>query len=92
LEKELEIPDIFKKKVDKLREDYISTEKNEREATENALKTKSIASFKEFGDTMTSLIDNVEDVGGVALEDNDKNEILKFMLEQDVNGSTQFQK
>ena len=41
---------------------------------------------------MTELVNSVEDVGGVVLEDNDKKEILDFLLKRDVNGATEFQK
>ncbi len=92
LEKELEIPEIFKKKVDNLRKEYIALEEAEKAETANALNEDKNASFKQFGDQISSLVDIVEDVGGVTLEDTDKNDILKFMLERDVNGATEFQK
>lgn len=92
LEKELEIPEIFKKKVDKLREEYIRIEEQERANSAQAVLAQKQTTFNEFKDTISSLVDVVEDVGGVTLEDTDKNDILKFMLEQDVNGATEFQK
>lgn len=92
LEKELEIPEIFKKKVDKLREEYIDIEESERLSLTNSTQAQKDADFKEFGDQIYALVDNVEDIGGVGLEDTDKNDILKFLVEQDVNGSTEFQK
>lgn len=92
LQKELEIPEIFKKKVDKLRAEYIELEEAERNAVDQSIKDKQATAFKEFGETITEVVHSIEDIGGVALEDTDKNDILKFMLEQDVNGTTQFQK
>lgn len=92
LEKELEIPEIFKKKVDKLREEYIQLEENERLLANDKLKQEKDTSFKQLGDQISALVDIVEDVGGVTLEDTDKNDILKFMLERDVNGITEYQK
>jgi hypothetical protein len=84
----LEIPEIFKKKVDQMRNDYIELEKAEIESVSQSIKDKQSTAFKEFGNTIAELVDSVEDIGGVALEDTDKNEILQFMLDQDVNGTT----
>ena len=92
LEKELEIPEIFKKKVDKLREEYIDLEKAEKESQDQASRDQQATSFKEYTDAVTNTIENIVDIGGVTLEDEDKNDILKFLVEVDANGQTQFQK
>lgn len=92
LQKEMELPELFKKKVDKIREEYTLLEKEELLSTQNSLKQAQEDQFQEFGESLTSLVNDVEDIGGVVLEDTDKNEILNFMLERDANGVTSFQK
>lgn len=92
LEKELETPEIFKKKIDVLRKEYIDLEEQEKTANQLAIKEENDNKFKEYSDTITEIVSDVEDVGGVVLEDTDKKEILDFMLQRDVNGVTEFQK
>lgn len=92
LSKELELPEIFKKKVDKLREDYIQIEEAERASIAQSIEDQKTANFNEFQTTISTFVESVEDVGGIVLEDDDKNDILSFMLQKDVNGVTGFQK
>lgn len=92
LEKELEIPEMFKKKIDRLRSEYKALEDDERAQTLAQTQDKQQATFKEFSDNLTDMVGTIEDVGGVTLEDDDKNDILRYILEPDVNGITSFQK
>lgn len=92
LEKELEIPETFKKKVDALRKDYLALEEQDKEANAKEIEAKQEESFNEFKTTISELINNVEDIGGVVLETEDKNEILNFMISKDATGVTEFAK
>lgn len=92
LEKELEIPETFKKKVDALRKDYLALEEQDKEANTKEIEAKQEETFNEFKTTISELINNVEDIGGVVLETEDKNEILNFMISKDATGVTEFAK
>lgn len=92
LEKELESPEIFKKKVEALRKDYLALEEQEKNNQLRAKQEQEEEGFNEFKTSVSELINNVEDVGGVVLETEDKNEILSFMIQKDPNGVTEFAK
>lgn len=92
LEKELELPEFFKKKVNKLREEYVRLENEEIEKSKRKIDDEKEEAFSEFATGMKEYITSVEDIGGVMLEDNDKNDIINFMLSRDSKGITQFQK
>ena len=92
LEKELESPEIFKKKVEALRKDYLALEEQEKNNQQQLKQAQEEEGFNEFKTSVSELINNVEDVGGVVLETEDKNEILNFMIQKDPNGVTEFAK
>lgn len=92
LENELELPELFKKKVDKMRSEYIQLEAEEKRKDADKVNADREEAFQEFSTGMKDYISSVEDIGGVLLEDTDKNDIVRFMLERDERGVTQFQK
>lgn len=92
LQKELEAPEIFKKKVDALRKEYKALEEQEVALREKQNTDAKEAQHNEYKTSITELVNSVEDVGGVILEDPDKVEMLQFLVERDVNGQTAFDK
>jgi hypothetical protein len=92
LQKELEAPEIFKKKVDALRKEYKALEEQEVALREKQNTDAKEAQHNEYKTSITELVNSVEDVGGVILEDPDKVEMIQFLVERDVNGQTAFDK
>lgn len=96
LAKELEIAtddeDLFKKKVSKLRTDYINLEKQQKEAEEKQATEQREAQYKQLVDTMVQVAKDRDDFYGLELDDDDKEEVLDFLLTKDVNGNSQFSK
>lgn len=86
LEKALEIPDLFKKKIDKIRTEYKELENQERQAlTDDQNQQRD----QLYSDIKTSLIDvanKTEDIGGLILEDSDKEDVLNMVVDRDLNG------
>lgn len=92
LEKELESPELFKKKITVLRKEYQDLEEAEKAADLQRQEDLNKDRIREYNTTMTELITSVEDVGGVVLENQDKKDILDFLIKPDINGVTEFQK
>lgn len=90
--KQLEHPDLFKKKVDKLRTDYKQIELDQLEAAKSEKEQEETQSQEELQNTLISVAESIEDIGGLDLDNNDKNEVLSFILNKDINGSTELDK
>lgn len=92
LQKELNSPDLFKKKVDKLRDLY----KREEEEEYNRLNEESqVEQSKQREEVINLMVEAAQDTNelfDLELEDNDKEEVLQFLLEEDINGQSEFTK
>ncbi len=89
--------DLFKKEVDVLRDNYKAEEDNAKEA-------EKVRQDQEYQDLRNNLVEAVENFNEVSLdytdpksdslviEDNDKNQILSYLLNQDSDGKSQFVK
>lgn len=90
LEKQLEHPELFKKKVDKLRTDYKQIEVEQLEAVrlqEEQLQEQKVI---ELRDNLISVAESTIDIGGLDLDNDDKNEVLSYILQKDINGISPF--
>ena len=82
-------PDLYKKKVDKLREYYKEQELKEKEASESAqteelqqAKEKFIEEFQTYGKQLTS-------IGGIDIEEEDNNTTYEYAFKPTLNGASQ---
>ena len=92
LEAALEDENLFKKKISKLRDDYTALEKQQQEEAEQQEKQERDAKYQQLVNTMVDVAQNQNDFFGLELDDNDKEEVLQFLLTKDVNGNSQFSK
>ena len=92
LQKELNNPDIFKKKVDKLRDIYKQEELDEQTRLSNESKLEEEQNYQTLVDTMIEVAQDTNELFDLELEDEDKEEILQFLLQKDINGVSEFAK
>lgn len=90
LEKELQNEDLFKKKVDKLREEYKNLEDQYKENQRIEFEQQQQEQYQQFAEQMINVATNTPEFYGIALEDDEKNEVLSFLLDLDDNGSSSF--
>lgn len=92
LEKQQEHPELFKKKVDALREEYLQLEKDQLAQKEADAQANATAEYEKIALQLVDVAKRVEDIGGIDLELPDKQDVLGFILNKDVNGQTEFGK
>ena len=92
LDKQQEHPELFKRKVDALREEYLQLEKDSVTQQEADAKRLEEEEFEKITNTLVEVARGVEDIGGLDIELEDKQEVLGFILNKDVNGVTDFAK
>jgi hypothetical protein len=92
LEKELQDEDLFKKKVDVLRKEYKQLEDQYRLNQQAELERKEAENYEQFSDLMTNIALQTPEFYGIELEDEEKDEILSFLLDLDENGMSEFYK
>jgi hypothetical protein len=90
LEKQLEHPDLFKKQVDKLRTDYKEIEAKQLDDSRAQQAQIEEEKRAELEDTLVSVATSVADIGGLTLDDADRNEVLHHILNKDMNGVSPF--
>lgn len=92
LQKQLEHPDLFKKKVDKLRTEFKEIEAKQLEETRFQQEQQDEQKFEELKNNLVSVAESIDDVGGsgLDLDIDEKNEILHYILEKDINGVSPF--
>lgn len=86
LEKALENPDLFKKKIDRIRTDYEALEKEERELALNQASQEEQQQYQEVIDAISGIAEATEDMYGIELEAPDKEDILSLLTDRDLNG------
>ena len=84
--------ELFTKKMTFLRNQYKNQEEAQRQAIEASEKQQYEAQKRELISAVTSAAVNTRELQGVELEDSDRNEVLDFLFNEDVNGRTQFSK
>ena len=92
LEKELKDETLFKKKVDVLRKEYKELEDRYKEAQQQESLRQREEEYNQFSEKMVDVAINTPEFYGIELEDDEKNEVLSFLLDQDENGASQFYK
>jgi hypothetical protein len=92
LEKELQDETIFKTKVDVLREEYKKLEDQYNENQQAEFEKQREEEYEQFSDTMVNIALQTPEFYGIELEDNEKNEVLSFLLDLDENGTSEFYK
>ena len=90
LEREHEDEEIFKKKVEVLRKEYKELEDQYKQAQEQEVQAQQQEQYLEFTEKMTGIANTNTEFYGIELEDEEKNEVLSFLLEQDDSGTTAF--
>lgn len=92
LEKELQDKDLFDKKVAKLRTDYKEMEDTYKLEQQNQSNLEREEQYNEFVDKMVDTAINTTDLFGFELEDDEKNNVLSYLLDLDDNGTSDFYK
>lgn len=92
LQKELNNPDLFKKKVDKLREVYKQEEIAEQDELAKQAELEEEQNYQMLVDSMVEVAQGTDELFDLELEDDDKEEVLQFLLNKDINGQSEFVK
>ena len=92
LEKELQDSELFKKKTDMLRLEYKTLEDQYKETQKQEFEKQQQEQYDNFAQRMVDVAIATPEFYGIELEDNDKNEVLSFLLDLDVNGTSSFYK
>lgn len=92
LQKELNNPDLFKKKVDKLREVYKQEEIAEQTELAKQAELEEEQNYQILVDSMVEIAQDTNELFDLELEDEDKEEVLQFLLSKDINGQSEFVK
>ena len=92
LQKELNNPDLFKKKVDKLREVYKQEEIAEQNELAQQAELEEEQNYQILVDSMVEVAQGTDELFDLELEDDDKEEVLQFLLNKDINGQSDFVK
>lgn len=89
LEKELENEDLFKRKVDKIREEYKQLEAQAIEEERFQFEQQQQEQYNNFADNMMEVANNIQDFHGLELDNEDINNTLSYMLNLDSEGMSQ---
>lgn len=92
LEKELQNETLFKKKIDKTREEYKLLEDQDKANKQAEFESQREEEYNQFINNMVGIATNVEGFHGVFLEDEEKQETLSYLLDLDEMGMSQFSK
>ena len=92
LERELEDEVLFKKKVDILRKEYKDLEDKYKEANQIEYENNKRLEYETFAENIVNIASNTPEFYGIELEDNEKEEVLSFLLDLDQSGKSQFYK
>jgi len=84
--------DAFNKKVDLLRTYYKNEEEAQRQLYENDMAAQRQADVENFQNAYVNAISNIDTIQGIDLEDQDKQDLLDFVLTKDQFGQTEFAK
>lgn len=92
LSKQIEHPELFKKKMDKIRSEYEDLEKQQLEQAKTEQQTKDEEAYKLVETNLINAAENINDIGGLDLDVDDKNQVLTYLLQEDLNGTSAFVK
>lgn len=83
---------FFQKKIAALRKEYKDLEDERKQQEDAKLQSEQEEQFNQFAQSLVTSARNIEEMNGMELDDNDKNEVLSFLLDRDANGQSQFSK
>lgn len=92
IDKQREHPDLFKEKVDSLREEYLQLEKDQVAEREAEITRQANESYQQVAESLVAVAKETDYIGGLDIEVEDKQEVLGFILNKDDNGVTEFGK
>lgn len=92
LQKQQEHPDLFRKQVDKLRTDYKEIEQKQIDDAKLEITQVEENKRKELEDTLIDIATSIKDIGGLTLDDGDRNQVLDYILNKDMQGISPFVK
>lgn len=92
LEKELQDETLFKKKVDILRAEYKTLEDQYKQGQQQEFEEQRQQQYNQFSEQMVDVALATPEFYGIELEDDEKNEVLSFLLDLDDNGTSNFYK
>lgn len=90
--KEKEHPELFAKKVNKLREDYKEAEKERERAELESIEEQKQLEYEEFSTGLFETAKGIDEIGGLTLSDKDRQEVLESILSPGADGVSQFTK
>lgn len=90
LQKELEHKEFFDKKMKKLRQEYLEAENAMKETSEREAIEAEEEKYNLLADELVDVAKGIDDIGGLDLNEDDKMEVLSFILDRDSNGVSNF--
>ena len=92
LDKELQNPELFKRKTDKLRNEYKQLEDQYKLQQQESDKATQEADYNKFKDTLIDVAKNTQSIHDIELEDDEINKVLNSLTALDENGVSDFYK
>lgn len=92
LNKAKENESFFRKKIQALRTEYKNMEDAQTKQMEADAQAQSEQQFNAMAQAIVSAARNIDEMNGMVLDDDDKEEVLSFLLDRDANGQSQFYK
>lgn len=83
---------FFQKKIAALRKEYKELEDNQLRAEEERVAAEKEDQFNQLASSLVSVARNTEEMNGMLLEDEDREDVLSFLLDRDANGQSEFYK
>lgn len=88
LTKALESPDLFKKEIDKIRGEYKTLEEENTTATQTQATQAQEEAFQQITNTLSDIATRTDDMYGIELDDQDKEDVINLIIDRDLNGVT----
>lgn len=83
---------FFQKKIAALRKEYKELEDKQLRAEEERVAAEKEDQFNQLANSLVSVAKNTEEMNGMLLEDEDREDVLSFLLDRDANGQSEFYK
>jgi hypothetical protein len=83
---------FFQKKVAALRKEYKELEDKQIKANEEQAAAEKEEQFNQLAQSLVSVAKDTEEMNGMLLDDQDKEDVLSFLLDRDANGQSEFYK
>lgn len=90
LERELQNEDLFKKKIDKIRNEYKELENQYKAEQAAEFEANQKKEYDQFVEQVVTVASNVPEFHGVELDDDEKNGALSYLLDLNEQGVSQF--